>query len=284
MLNKLKKIEAKRDSKNPFWKILVFTKDLFFRITELLDYLKLSDKKIIKQMMFEVCSPCQNNCKFCTHSGLISNDPDYQLSIEELKKFIYYTHKSGYYIKRLKIHGPGEPTLWKYFNEGIKLLYESNLIKDIIVETNGGFLDRIHNSTWRYISEFFVSIYPESDCRLLKEKQKIYGDKIILNYKERFWKQPSRKYENTIPARCICPGPMFIKDKIFLYCGPPVFNAANLADTNIFENTELYTSIGLNYMDKFDENKMGNLKFCEYCWANANIEKEYVVHSQKGIP
>ncbi len=244
------------------------------------DYNRIIKKKrIIGRLLFEVCSSCQNNCKLCVHEGVRSKYNDYQLSIEELKDFIYYTENSHYYIEYLYIHGAGEPTLWEHFNEGIKLLHDSSSINNIYVVSNGLSLDRIHDTTWKYIQALHVSLYPSFDkYELLKSLQRKYGDKITVNITKEFKELPIKGYENTIPCECGCYGPMFIKDMIFLFCGPPLFNAAELKGVDIFGFPELYTRIGLNYLAEFSKNKIGNLDFCKYCFANTNIKTTYRPH------
>ncbi|MFC1841326.1 hypothetical protein ACFL1N_17295, partial [Thermodesulfobacteriota bacterium] len=193
-----------------------------------------------------------------------------------LNKFIYYTKKSKYFIEKLEVHGPGEPTLWKNFNEGIKILHKSNVIGKIIVTSNGKSLDRIHNETWNYIDYINVSCYPDVELNFKKYKSMIN----ILEQGE-FKRIPQRRYENTIPCQCACYGPMFLKDKIFFYCGPPVFDAANLMGVNINKDTDLFVPLELNYLDKFKKENIGNLKYCEYCWANMNIITGLEEHTQK---
>jgi organic radical activating enzyme len=274
MLNLL---EGKRNSKNALYRSLLLSKDiLFYSFIKPQDGLKmitkLRYKKTVSRMLFEVCSACQNTCEHCAHKVLRSTYQGYQLSLEDLKKFIYYTKKSRYHIGRLSIHGGGEPLLWKHFNEGIKLLHKSRLINWIDVTSNGQLLHKITPETWGYIDEMIISTYPPFDeLPLLKKLQNKYGDKIKIAKMDGFVSLPKKKYENTLPCECVCAGPMFIKDKVFLFCGPPLFNALKLMDVDVFDNSWLYSFMGKNYLDKWDPKKTGNLKFCEYCWANNTI-------------
>lgn len=222
--------------------------------------------------MVEVCGSCQNKCIFCTHSGMISAYGEYQLEIKELEKFIDYTKNSGYFFEIMHVHGIGEPLLWNHFDEGMKLLKESDIAGKIIVTTNGLLLDKIRDETWQYIDLLSVSVYPNCPKQsLLKEKKDKYEDKIKIVPSTLFRAKPMRGYHNKIPCYCICHGPMFVKDKIFLYCGPPVFDAAKLSGMDIFQCHDLYVEIKPNYLESFDEKKIGNIKFCNYCCANGNI-------------
>jgi hypothetical protein len=199
--------------------------------------------------------------------------------MEDLAKFIYYTKESGYYFPRLGINGPGEPLLWKNFNAGVQLLKKSQIASRIHIDSNGLLLDIIEEQTWECIDNIRISVYePFKVHESLREAQERYKDKILIEIKKTFRAMPRRKYKRTIPCSCLCFGPMFIKDKIFLFCGSPVFEAAALMKVDIFEREDLCSPIGLNYMDRFDPRKIGNLEFCEYCWANSNINMPNLSH------
>lgn len=235
----------------------------------------------IKHMKFEVCGSCQNNCVFCAHSGMISEFKGYQLSIEELKYFIDCTRKSDYFIEELSIHGIGEPLLWNHLDEGIKLLKNSGVIGKIILTTNGLLLDKIKDETMRFIDTLSVSVYPNyPKGNLLAEKKAKYGDKVEINFITKFMVKPTRRY-NAIPCYCMTCGPMFVKDKIFFYCGPPVFDAAKLRGVDIFKEHDLFTDVKPGYLSNFNIKKMGNIEFCKYCWANGNIKRVFFSHGVK---
>lgn len=235
--------------------------------------------KKIESIMVEVCASCQNKCIFCAHNGMISAYGGYQLEIKELEKFIDYTKDSGYFFEIMHVHGIGEPLLWNHFDEGMKLLKKSDIAGKIIVTTNGLLLDKIRDETWQHIDLLSVSVYPDYPKRsLLQEKKDKYKDKIQINLTTLFRAKPIRGYHHKIPCYCICHGPMFVKDKIFLYCGPPVFDAAKLSSMDIFKCRELYVEIKPNYLESFDEEKIGNIKFCNYCCANGNINMPFYPH------
>src|SRR5690606_11403686 len=78
-----------------------------------------------------------------------------------------------------------------------------------------------------------------------------------------------------IPTHCNCPGPMFYNNKIFPFCGPPVFGAARAMGVDVMDYPDMYTEIGPYYLDKFSESRTGNLEFCKYCWANTNFKGRY---------
>lgn len=225
-----------------------------------------------KQICFEVCGACQHDCIYCAHSGMRSVYPDYQLTIDELKKFIDYTKISGYFFESIAIHGIGEPLLWSHFDEGIDILKKSGIGGKILVTTNGLLLNKIKDQTWENIDILGVSVYPAYPMHeLLKEKKEKYKDKIEIRMTTTFKSKPIREYHKSIPCFCICQGPMFVKDKIFLYCGPPAFDAAKLAHMDISKSRDLCVELKPNYLDNFDKTKTGNIELCNYCWANASL-------------
>jgi len=232
-------------------------------------------RKLVEHLYFEVIGACQYNCTSCSHEELRFQFRSFQLSIEEIKNFLHFTEKSNYHIHRLEIHGPGEPLLWKGFNDGVKMLKESGRISKIIVITNGLLLKNIKDETWKYIFQLRISLYPMSDILgSIKEKQKKFGRKIKVNKIDQFDRVPEERHENTTPCQCACPGPMFLKDRIILFCGPPGIHAAKLAGVDIINDPEMSEALGVNYLSRLDQNKIGKLKICEYCWANCNIKKE----------
>lgn len=228
----------------------------------------------IDDMMFEVCGPCQKSCVFCAHDGMMSAYHNYQLSIEELQCFIDCTRRSDYFIKDLHINGIGEPLLWRHFNEGIILLKKSGVVGEIDVTTNGLLLNRIKDETWECIRCLRVSRYPDYDQQgLLNEKINKYKNKILIKNANGpyFLPPPLKVYQGKIPCSCLSSGPMFVKDKIFFYCGPTVFDAARLSRVDLAGRKDLFTEIKPNYLEGIDETKTGNMDICNACMANSNI-------------
>jgi hypothetical protein len=228
---------------------------------------------VMKTIMLEVCGACQNDCPNCAHRGMISAYKGYHLSIEGLESFIQCTIQSNYFFKTIHVHGMGEPLLWKHFNTGIKLLKKAGIADNIIVTTNGIAIDRINDETWEYIDTLEVSLYENCSNRNdLKELAERHKGKVNFGSRSGFRSKPTRRYRTTLPVPCLCSGPMFVENKIFLHCGPPVFDASMLSGIDIFSSHDLYVELAPLYLDKFEEKKIGNIGLCNYCWANENID------------
>jgi hypothetical protein len=240
--------------------------------------------KHIKKMKIEVCSACQNDCRLCLHGDLRKKLKDYQLSLEQVEKFTYYTEKSGYYIDQVRIHGPGEPLLWKYLNEGLALLSKSDVIGSIFISTNGLAIDRIKEDSWNYINKMRINAYGNlKQTDTLKYLIKKYSH--IITYKEYkcFHEIAASLHQSaSIPCECSCKGPMLLGNDVFLFCGPPVFGSAAIQGIDIYDYPEIYNRVCLNYLDRYNESLIGNIEFCRHCQANKNIKREKKKHDFRG--
>jgi hypothetical protein len=238
-------------------------------------------RRVIDYMLLEVCSACQNKCEHCAHAGLIAHNQNYNLPIQKLRTFLSYTLRSHYYIETLNLHGPGEPTLWRHLNEGIKMIHDSKVVGRIIIETNGLSLERINRNTWRYINQVVISDYPSLSSLISRDVIREHWSKVRYTDKSFFRPAPYQKYENTIPCFCMCPGPMFYDENIFFHCGPPAFHAANVANLNLFDFPEFLAPLKLDFFEPVNKIRTGRLSLCEYCWANSNIEMPIEPHKSK---
>lgn len=227
----------------------------------------------IYEFKFEVASPCQNDCELCAHADLMRHIKGYQLSLENLEKFIFYTERSNYFIRSLAIHGPGDPFLWKHLNEGLKRLKRSKSIGWVTMVTNGLLLDRITDDAMACLDRLFVSVYANYNREgLLKDFAAKHGEKVKLFDGTYFWEHTrDPKATAPIPGGCNCAGPMLYDDKIFLHCGPPVFGAAKAKGVDVMSLPNLWVPLGPNYMATYRANLAGRMDICRHCWANTNF-------------
>ena len=238
----------------------------------------LFNSRIIGRVFFEVCSDCQYDCINCGHSSFRSVYKNYHMSIPELNRFLYYTEKSNYYIREAYLHGPGEPTLWKNLNEGIKILHESNVVGGIGMITNGVSLYRIKEETFQYIDRIRISVYPDAKKNdFITYLQQKFPEKIKLEVFKQFMSKPNREYPDSIPCTCACPVPVFVKNNFF-YCSGTIFDAAKLKGVDVFDCHEVYTELKENYLDNYS---IGNFDLCKYCISNGNICKQLKSYNHK---
>lgn len=231
----------------------------------------------IYEFKLEVSSPCQNDCELCAHADLMRHIKGYQLSLEKLDRFLFYTERSNYFIRSLSIHGPGEPTLWKNLNEGLKMLKRSRAIGWVTMVTNGLLLDRFTDEGMACLDRLFISVYANYNRHeLLAGVRAKYGDRISLWDGTYFWEHAAEPGK-TVPATggCNCVGPMLYDDRIFPYCGPPVFGAAKAKGVDILTVPNLSVPLGPNYMASYNSRLVGRMDICRSCWANPNFHGKW---------
>ena len=225
----------------------------------------------LDHIMFEVATACHYDCAECAHGEMRKETKKFQLSVDQVIDFIKYSENSNYLFNRLVIHGPGEPFLWKYFDKSLELIHQSKAINSVKVYTNGKGMDRIADKTWDYIDDVELSLYDMEQDVTLKETLTHHMKKIDVKPITAFWSRVGPKdVPIQTPCACICDGPMLLGNIVFLYCGPPVFDAAKLLGKNIWDLHELYVKLGDDYLATMDPSKKGNMDICRYCWGNGH--------------
>lgn len=253
-------------------------------------YRRLRFTRIVERMHLGVCTPCQYDCVSCAHQGMRYQFKNHHLSIADLQDFLRFTESSGYFIERLHITGPGEPLLWKHLREGLALMRASPSIGQIDVVTNGLELDRIDAAMWEHIDMLRVSLYPEAHHirPKLDEIRRMHQAKVIVTTSDTFLSAPPPGVTASIPCICECRGPMYFDKKVFLFCGPPVFGAAQSKGVDLFSYPDMYRDIGPHYLEPSGESgaplrpskmrlavansvqKAGTHDLCRYCFSNKN--------------
>ena len=214
----------------------------------------------IDRILLEVCSACQYTCDLCAHQGLRDSNPRFQMTIEDLGALIEHFKKINCQVHNAHIHGPGEPLLWKNFNEGVRLLVQSNFSGLITIVTNGFALSQIAEDLWPSLY-VLISKYPDTQM-----------DQNIMDRWKGRWEILDRSrflevihYPHSAVWSCICDGPCYYNKRIYR-CGPPSWDAARRAGMDI--NT---LSVAL---EDYDPGKKyaGPEPPCLYCWANIDLK------------
>lgn len=227
----------------------------------------------IPLMVFEVCSLCQNRCKYCAHNGMIEEDPTYQMPLEDVSAFISHFQKIICGIETIWITGPGEPLMWKYFNDAVRLLTDVGGYR-VAVATNGKSLHIIDENTWDRLSLLRISDYGYAINKSITSK---HSKKIELFPRNMF---EAIDYEN-IPVNsfveCLCHGPMYYKGRIYPYCGPVLFDACKLSKTNHMKycmplvEYSPATSVGISHLTSLP---------CGWCFGNTKVTRREVNHEE----
>ncbi|OJX70354.1 MAG: hypothetical protein BGO92_17335 [Magnetospirillum sp. 64-120] len=232
-------------------------------------------------MRFEVASACQYDCAMCAHGGMRLRAPRYQLSLDQLERFIEATRQSDYFIEDLRMHGPGEPLLWDHLEHALPRLKASGVIGRIFIATNGLLVHKLSEASWEHIDEMRISLYDgftrQDEVRAVMAR---HGDKIILNECDDFLELPADlAHAAPVPCHCRCDGPMLYGDRMYLYCGPPVFSAMDLMGMD--DDAALWTAVAPGYMDAVVPGRLGNLAQCAHCWGNSSFDT-WVPQSTQG--
>ena len=231
----------------------------------------------IYEFKLEVSSPCQNDCELCAHADLMRHIKGYQLTLEKLDRFLFYTERSNYFIRSLSIHGPGEPFLWQDLNEGLQMLKRSRAIGWVTMVTNGLLLDRITDEGMACLDRLFVSVYANYNRHeVLTRFREKHGARVRLWDGTYFWAH-TPDARQTVPASggCNCVGPMLYDNRIFPYCGPPVFGAAKAKGVDLLSLPNISVPLGPNYMAGYNARLVGRMDICRYCWANPDFHGQW---------
>ena len=234
----------------------------------------------VRQLRLEVTSACQNSCSHCAFDSGRRSHPDFDLSLSDLDRFIRATFDSGYSIETLRIHGLGEPLLWRNLNEGLLMLQAAGIAKSIVMASNGLALGRLEPAAWDCLTALRVSVYPPYTVeRFMSGLSEAQTGRLQFLLVDRFAvaRVPGDAPAKT-PCDCMCRGPMVIGDKVFYHCGPPVFGAAAELSLDPYEELGLVGPLGLRYLGQRPRSLSGRLPLCGHCWANGKLQREFAPH------
>jgi hypothetical protein len=268
-------------------------------------YERVRYRRIIMRMHLAACTPCQYDCVDCSHAAMLKEFKGYQLSLDHVREFINFTEQSHYLIKQLHLTGPGEPLLWRNLEEGLRLLRGSRAIQRIALISNGLNLQRIDNDMWNNIDQIHVSVYPafKKVDDVLAALEPSHKKKLRIVRTTHFRTAPRKGEVAAIPCVCDCTGPMYFDRKVFFYCGPTVFGAAESKGVSVLDYPEMYEEIGLDYLKRMivpqsrveripilsrvlgtidPIGKTAAHELCRYCFANNN--REFVLRDHVALP
>lgn len=159
-----------------------------------------------------VTSVCSLDCEECIMQFLMKADPKYQMSLEELERFIQASEYSNYSFDFLLTGG--EPLIWKNLREGLKRLRRSRICNSIQILSNAMNIDRLDDEIMGYLDGLRVSEYStnKDNIQILLKK---WPDKIWFVNREEFWMNPKTPVPGTLPAKCLNPEMLLYKDQVF---------------------------------------------------------------------
>ena len=158
--------------------------------------------RIAVPMSLYVTSACGLRCEQCIMMGLMDSQRAYQMSLHELEYFIRVSEASDYRFD-LVLTG-GEPTLWKSFAQGVKLLKCSAICNSLTLFTNAMSIDPLTEETVACLDGIRISDYNNSHANVA-ELQRRFGAKVQVVNREEFWQNPTSAVPNSLPAQCLNP-------------------------------------------------------------------------------
>jgi len=224
-------------------------------------------------------SSCSLACPDCSMNRWMKTDPNYQWSLQDIDKFIYYTKKSNYKFPSFIMAG-GEPLLWDNVVEGTKMISDSGIAKRVGLESNGvgrGGVDStldligtiLENIDVIRISKYlgnkkYVSAIRGAFPSFIKPKMKIrFEDKVVHKI------MPEGRIADTLPAQCICPWYKIKGDEIQI-CSS-ISDIIYRFNWNKEDYSKYFEKLKVGYLERLKTiNKLAQ-KHCEYCLGNYKI-------------
>ena len=231
-------------------------------------------RRFIPQIKCEVVADCQYDCVLCAHGDLRQGDIAYQLTLEQLRAFLTATLDSGYLIGQLAIHGSGEPLLWKHLGPGLAEIKNSGAVCWTWLTSNGLLLHRLGAEELALIDCMDISLYQgNKKLEAIREVVAGHEQKLFIVPMDDFVDTPKKLAGPApVPCPCLCAGPMLVGDKLYLYCGPPVFGAGKLLKRDPATDLSLWTRVGPNSLERARP-LTGRLDYCGWCWANGHHQQ-----------
>ncbi len=241
-------------------------------------------RKFIPQIKCEVVADCQYDCPLCAHGDQRQGDLNYQLTLEQLQTFLTATLDSGYLIGQLAIHGSGEPLLWKHLGPGLVEIKRSGAACWTWITSNGLLLHRLAADDLALIDSMDISLYQgNKKLDAIRSIAAQNEQKLFIVPMDDFVDVPKKiTGPAPVPCPCQCSGPMLVGDKVYLYCGPPVFGAGKLMKRAPETDLSLWSKVAPNYLDRARD-RIGRLEYCRWCWANGHHHQRARRLSQKTV-
>jgi len=216
---------------------------------------------------FFVCLQCQRHCSECSQQPLMNWKPKYQMSLEEIEKFIKVTKDSGYDKFKWIIISGGEPLLWNNLEEGLSLLKKSKIANAIKIFSNGINVSKITYKVLINSSVIRVSQYKEN-WQILQDLKRQYKNKIEIVDRTVHTKLPTKLYDNVLPAKCHCQGYAVCDNKI--YACPMIPAICRKLNFDI----EYFCPIIPHWVEALDLFNRENEYVCQGCIGNLKVREK----------
>lgn len=214
-------------------------------------------------MSLFVISACNLQCGECIMMDQMHLHASYQMSLEEMERFLYYTEKSGYRFNYR--YTGGEPLYWKNLKEGTRMLRNSKSCNSILLMTNGMKHENLTDEILGMIDYVRISQYGynEEAMWVLKERNPY---KVRIVDREEFYPNPKEPIHDAVPVECGNLEQIYFDGKIYM-CP----HSYSLAIRHDLTHLELGIDLCENYCDRNMEIREGHELICKLCLGNKKV-------------
>lgn len=214
-----------------------------------------------------VTSACSLQCEHCIMGGLMKSARGYQMSLEEVSRFIRISEESKYSFD-VVLTG-GEPTAWRNLAQGVKLLQASSACHTVTMYTNAVSVRRfIELGVAEDLDHIRVSRYSTNE-QSVDELETHFPTKISIVPRDEFWQNPDSPVRKSLPVRCLNPEVLVYNEQIYA-CPHSASIAATIeSNTKICKPLEKNFLKGLNIIKFFQQ-----WDICTRCISNGRVRKQ----------
>lgn len=200
-------------------------------------------------------------------SGFMSTNAGYEMSLEELDRFIQVTQESKYLLNVI-ICG-GEPLLWKHLHEGVKRVSESKIANRILLFTNAVNIKNVNDDLMERLTQIRISKY-DKNAKNTDELCARYPDKIRVVNRFVFYRQPDVPLDNVLPCECVNLEYLCMKDRVYA-CAHGC--SRNDGKDELEDGTKLYAPLEVGYLDHMDRIRKDTEELCRKCSSNLKVRR-----------
>ena len=238
-------------------------------------------------------STCNLSCQHCTvMPWMVKHGKNYEMTVENIENFIYWSKKSNYFFKRIVLSG-GEPLIWNHLMESLRLLKKEKgrLYQVISIQTNLlkvtkkniewfrevlSLVDAVRVSVYLYNNKAIDLIHSTFSAQ---ERQKItYEDRHTA-----FMKPVLKPVPNSLPAICACPDYNLYGDGVEICAGGRSI-AISMGKTIEEDYPNYHVKIDReNYLDRLNVHDQLQQDLCQYCTVNTKTHVAIELEPNKNM-
>ena len=218
-------------------------------------------------------SRCTRSCPQCSQRGF-RKDKAYGLPIANLEEWIDCTKKSGYPLYDSVILTGGEPLLWDNLEEGVHLIAQAKVGKQLSLFSNGDRLDLVTDSLMESLTTLRLSHYGNNTTKI-KSLKECYGSKVTIIERQQHYPIPTELAgDEVLPAQCGCEGPALIGRQV--YGCAMLVTVANELGIDLTEYPESQCKLQVGYLELLAGFPRTRHDCCRGCIGNLSLRKNTV--------